>query len=167
MGALYLTPSETVFRSMIASSDVMGMAVTNGERAKARDLDRRVVAEVMVRWPHVSKNGFWTPDCFQTVQQFHASQDTMLERDFLGEFNRAVAFLTLCCGRRKTIRRKASSYSLKHSAEGFMRELNVAQSYISNGALILAAIALGFRVERIKGTPNCFFNLSVVREARR
>ena len=162
----HMTPPELVFRSMTAMSETMGFVVTEGERMKAQLLDRRVVERITVERPNLAPNGFWTPGCFQTLDAFHASQDKMLGARFLGEFRRAMAFLLLACGKRKTINRRVSSYGLKHSAEQLMAEMNVAESYVSNGALIVAAVALGYRVERIEGTPNAFFDLAVVREAR-
>lgn len=50
--------------------------------------------------------------------------------------------------------RSVTSYGYKHTAEG---ELN---TYISNGSFIVAAVALGFKIQRIVGTPNCFINIA-------
>ena len=166
MSASYLTPPDLVFRSMVSMSEVMDFVVTDRERAIAHDLDRRVVERILVERPNLAPNGFWAPGCFQTVEAFHASQDKMLGARFLGEYRRAMAFILLACGRRKAINRRASSYGLKHSAERLMSELNMAESYVTNGALIVAALALGYRIERIEGTPNAFFDLAVVRRAR-
>jgi len=46
------------------------------------------------------------------------------------------------------------SYDLKHQAERW------AHDYVSNGALIAAAIHLGFKVERIPGTPNALISVA-------
>ncbi len=56
---------------------------------------------------------------------------------------------------RKTINKRISSYGLKHLAE---RQVG---SYISNEALIQAMIESGFRAQRIRDTPNYFFNVKL------
>ena len=167
MSLQYMKPAELVTRSMIAMSDVMGFVVTDGERTVAHDLDRRVVGRIRETHPDLSLNGWGGAGWILTREQLEASRNKMTGDYSLGEFRRAMAFLLLCCGRRKSINRKVSSYGLKHSAERVMRDLNVAQYYVSNGAFITAAIALGYKVERIEGTPNCFFDVTVVRESER
>ena len=70
------------------------------------------------------------------------------------EFKNACAFLSGCL-LRKTVNRKAGrSYGLKHKAEEWAGE------YISNGALIAAAIHLGIRYERDKDSPNVVLAVS-------
>ena len=56
---------------------------------------------------------------------------------------------------RKTINKRISSYGLKHLAE------RQAGAYISNEALIQAMLESGFRAERIRDTPNYFFNVKL------
>ena len=56
---------------------------------------------------------------------------------------------------RKTMNKRISSYGLKHLAE------RQAGSYISNEALIQAMIESGFRAERIRDTPNYYFNVKL------
>jgi hypothetical protein len=50
-----------------------------------------------------------------------------------------------------------SSYSLKHIAEDFC------ETYIGNGALIAAALAIGLEVKRFPDSPNCRINVRVKR----
>ena len=57
---------------------------------------------------------------------------------------------------RKTMNKRITSYGLKHLAE------RQAGSYISNEALIQAMIECGFRAERIRNTPNYYFNVKLV-----
>jgi len=54
--------------------------------------------------------------------------------------------------KRKTV--NYGSYGLKHQAERWAR------GYVSNGALIAAAIHLGFKVKRVPGTPNALINVA-------
>ena len=162
-GSSYLTPPELVRRAMIATSDAMAMEVTSADRAAAFDLDRRMVTRILSERPNLSANGFWAEGC-QSREAFAIGRVAMLSMSHLGQFERALAFLLLCCGRRKTLNRKVTSYGLKHAAERAMRGLGVGSPYVSNGAFIVAAIALGFRVEHIQGTPNAWMDLSVARE---
>lgn len=69
-----------------------------------------------------------------------------LERDVAG-FERAISWLWLVPAR-GTVNRDFDSYCLKHEAERF------AGGYVSNGALIAAAIHLGFAIEDIYGSRN-------------
>ena len=64
------------------------------------------------------------------------------------------AYLSRFAKPTKTIRRKRSSYGWKHVVEGW------AGTYISNGAFMVAARILGYRLERIGGGPNAWLNLS-------
>lgn len=59
------------------------------------------------------------------------------------------------------INRNENSYSLKNIVERILaKETNGVISYISNGTFILAMYSCGFRIWRIKGDKNCFFNVS-------
>jgi hypothetical protein len=63
----------------------------------------------------------------------------------------AMAFLNRC---RKTKKPTRGSYGLKHLAERWGRD-NGLEPYITNGALIVAAVALGFKVIRQSSSdPN-------------
>lgn len=159
----YFSPSDLVRRAMIATSGAMSMELTTADRAAAFDLDRRMVTRILSERLSLSANGFWADGC-QSREAFAAARVAMVDLHHLGQFERALVFLMLCCGRRKTLNRKVTSYGLKHAAERAMRGLGVGDPYVSNGAFIAAAIALGFRVEQIQGTPNAFLNLVVVRE---
>lgn len=53
-----------------------------------------------------------------------------------------------------------SSYELKHRVEDTLFKETNHRIYVSNGALILAMYSVGFKIKRIEGTPNCFFNVS-------
>ena len=51
-------------------------------------------------------------------------------------------------------KRGSTGYGIKHTAEKYYG------TYISNGELIAAAIAAGFRFEAFPDSPNVFFNMS-------
>jgi hypothetical protein len=53
----------------------------------------------------------------------------------------------------KTLNQRGTSYRLKHVAEEDI-------GYITNGVLIAAAIAEGFRVERQEESPNALLNIA-------
>ena len=50
--------------------------------------------------------------------------------------------------------RNITSYALKNILEARLGE------EISNGAFIAAMLAAGYKYERVKCTPNCYFNVS-------
>lgn len=50
---------------------------------------------------------------------------------------------------------KVGSYGLKHVIENYF------DTYISNGAAIVAAVLEGFPVQHIPGTPNCKIGISL------
>jgi hypothetical protein len=56
---------------------------------------------------------------------------------------------------------KWGSYGLKHYVE------KCVSSYISNGAVIVAALKLGIPVKPIPGSPNCLIGLSKAKERAR
>jgi hypothetical protein len=61
-------------------------------------------------------------------------------------------------GRRSTVNRRRNSQNWKHEAERAEGE------YVSNETFITAAIALGFRVQWIPGTPNAWVNIAEPRK---
>src|SRR5690606_33807667 len=75
------------------------------------------------------------------------------------EFLRAVEFLQ-AMPRTKKPNRRRSSYTWKDIAARWYSQRHPGDdSYISNGMLIAAALALGFKVERIDGGPNAWLNI--------
>ena len=91
-----------------------------------------VIAAALRRWPHLSANGF-TDDRPRPLRP--------------EEVATAVAFLQQCDPIRTPL---ISSYGLKHSAERWGEALGLS-NYVSNGALIAAAHALGFPMGRPEG----------------
>ncbi len=69
------------------------------------------------------------------------------------EFERAVAWLLLV-PKRQTVNRDFDSYGLKHAAERWAR------AYVGNGALIAAALHLGFIIEPIDGSLNALIGVA-------
>lgn len=77
----------------------------------------------------------------------------------LAQVNLAIRWLDYH-GRRTTINPQYSSYGLKHHAEKTAPALRPgAVPYISNGAFIAAALYLGYKVSRIRNTPNARINI--------
>jgi hypothetical protein len=94
------------------------------------------------------------------------------------EVKMAREFIEQYCVKLKSINLKgaSSSYGWKHLAEGWFREGNEgaaylpegAKAYISNGAFITAAMALGYETKRLSPkSPNVYFNMSLSREAKK
>lgn len=68
------------------------------------------------------------------------------------------AWLKFFCRPRKSINKRANSYSLKHHIEEYYRD----RVYISNGAIIQACLNLGYQFRGIAYSSNCSFNLSML-----
>jgi len=80
--------------------------------------------------------------------------------DAVDECNRACRFMRHM-QKRQTINTASSSYGLKHRAETFGRRMGEANPYVANGALICAALHLGFEFKQgLNGSPNVWFNIS-------
>lgn len=106
-------------------------------------IDQKTLDEVMAKHPALTANGFAEGEPVD-----------------LGQVDLAMRWLEYH-GRRATINPKFSSYGLKHLAEKTTAALRPgAVPYISNGAFIAAAVHLGYRVSRIRNTPNVCLNFS-------
>lgn len=103
----------------------------------ARDALRAILDE----HPDLGRFGFRQRGTNPAVHDAHRKIDD----EFLMEFCFAATWLVR---QRQVKRPQAGSYGLKHFAE---RSLG---SYVSNGALIAAAIHLGFPIERRGSGPN-------------
>ena len=74
------------------------------------------------------------------------------------EFERAVAWLSVIPKRKSPNRDDGHSYGLKHAAEKW------AGAYITNGALIAAAVHLGFPITPCPSAINCWIGVASVRK---
>lgn len=127
------------------------LEISHADRAPPRreartldDADR--LASVLAAHPNLAGFGWRTKLHNEIV--FTQSRGTL--RDAAGEFARALEFF-----RAADHAIPASSYAVKHLAEQWHRERYPKQdSYISNGALIAAALALGLNCKPLAGTPN-------------
>lgn len=90
----------------------------------------------------------YSPDSFQRERQKTAEDDFPLQAWAARHY--------LLCPRVKRPTGRDGSYGMKHAAERHAGE-NGSCQYICNGALIAAALVLGFGVKRIRGTLNCTF----------
>jgi hypothetical protein len=107
--------------------------------------------------PGLTRWGFWS----RSRDGFEAARQEMTCADAIDEFLRAAEFLTEHCQRRKSVARHIS-YGWKHRAEAWHREVKQKweNPYVSNGMFIAAALANGFAIERIAGSPNCRLTIS-------
>jgi hypothetical protein len=86
-----------------------------------------------------------------------------IKEEFEQQVERAIEWLKLC-EQTKHLDRRQTSYGIKHEAERWCREQGHPNGgYISNGALLMAAYTLGFKVQRptnYPDFPNAFLNVS-------
>jgi hypothetical protein len=105
-------------------------------------------------------NGF-TNDAQKRAASWETRAD--LKQHLVQEVEGAIEWLKLC-EQTETVSRRSTSYGLKHEAERWCREQGRPNGgYISNGALLMAAYALGFTVYRPTKRPdfpNAFLNIS-------
>jgi hypothetical protein len=117
--------------------------------------------------PDRKSDGQWET-IFEHHDRFLARRAEILDHRVIEEFLLALAFLAKV-KTTKTVRPDTDSYRLKHIAENY--SCNYAEgeplgpSYVSNGALIAAAIHLGFRYRKYLDDlgydyPNVTFSLS-------
>jgi hypothetical protein len=92
-----------------------------------------------------------------TPEQHEISRSEMTSDHYVQQFEHATKYQARC-KRRKTVWKGGTSYGWKHQAEHYFASGR--HHYISNGMFIAAAIDLGFVVERIYNSPNCFLNIS-------
>jgi hypothetical protein len=115
-----------------------------------KDEATKAIDAVMANWEDLTCWGFSHPKA-----EGFTDARAQLRTEGVSYFIRAAEWL-------KHIPRRSSvnlgSYSLKHQAERW------AGDYVSNGALIAAAVHLGFKVERIAGSPNARINVASHRQ---
>ncbi len=83
--------------------------------------------------------------------------DSLLIAEYRGEYDRALSYLRYLEALPSARLRQATSYGLKHDAERYHRKLapeRAAYMYVSNGALIAAAIDEGLPVYRLPRNPK-------------
>jgi hypothetical protein len=123
--------------------------------------ERAAVQRVMTHEPRLARWGFGMGrDARQTREErqseFEQNRAELYRARGIAEFLRAREYLSYASHRR-TINDRVSSYGLKHAAEHYFRDCGLNDNYVSNGALIAAAIHLGFNY-RADGL-NAYFNM--------
>lgn len=133
------------------------------------------IEKVMQDEPLLSHNGFGFddsyPDYFYKLYAYGKSKAEYLQgfKEDRQKLKQALDECQRCClylqhlKKIKTVRYNLGSYGLKHSAERYHRALKMFdQSYVSNGALICAAIHMGFKVIRQdEDSPNAWICASL------
>jgi len=136
-----------------------------GHQSDLRDRVRAALAEQ----PQLTVFGFRPPngtgsgnvDSIRTPDEFHRERDALLSTNGLEQIRAAIAFLEQLRPARIVVRTSRSSYGLKHSAEAWHRKRGH-ESYIGNGALIVAALIKGFPIKREDvRSPNCLVGADV------
>jgi hypothetical protein len=140
-------------------------------RGLSRALARITVRKVLEAYPDLTQRGFddiWAResegDSFEERKALFAERrKEALSNWAMDEFELAFIYLSKQ-EHRKTLNRDWSTYNLKHNAERLVREDKLFDhlgDYVSNGMLIVAAIASGFEVKQISfRSPNGFLNIS-------
>jgi hypothetical protein len=123
--------------------------------------ERAALQRVMAHEPRLARWGFGVHrDARQTreerLNEFEQNRAELCRAGGIAEFLRAREYLSYASHRR-TVNYRVSSYGLKHGAEHYFRDRGLNNNYVSNGALIAAAIHLGFNY-RADG-PNAYFNM--------
>jgi hypothetical protein len=108
---------------------------------------RAALNAVAKKWSELTYIGLQAP----SDGDFAVNRGRLAECE--AEFRRAYDWLVQVPVR-SSINRSHGSYGLKHAAEAWSGD------YVSNGALIAAALHLGLRMEPIAGTPNAYFNVA-------
>jgi len=120
------------------------------------DQNRDDLRAVLEKHPDLKKNGFVPWFSLSGPPDHHAeivaAQTAFLEGGGVYGFGRARRWLA-GRARRKTVNRNHSSYHWKHVAE------SAEGAYVSNGALIAAALADGFPVGRVSGALNAWIGI--------
>ena len=87
-----------------------------------------------------------------------------LEREKLSDcYDEALAcaeFLLACMRTKEAHTDLGSTYGFKHSVERFVKKRKNQSLYIPEGALIVAAIHLGFQMKPKEGTTSVYLNIS-------
>lgn len=130
------------------------------------------IAQVMQDYPLLEYGGFGHDDCY--YEAFYQRHTRQSKAEYLNRFRigrqrlgQALDECQRCClylehmRKIKARRYNLSSYGLKHSVERYHRALHeagqqsVEHGYVSNGAMICAAIHMGFEVIRYDDhSPN-------------
>lgn len=88
------------------------------------------------------------------AEKYDESRADLLSERGIQEFLRARSYLENF-SIRKTINTSRTSYGLKHGAENYHN-----RNYVSNGALIAAAIDLGFKIKPLdEYSLNCYLSI--------
>ena len=106
--------------------------------------------------PDLTAFGFGAWDERRLTPQERAARIAQGRADLFADpepFTRARSWLAGQRQTKRVNRAAGSSYGLKHTAEPDI-------GYTTNGSFIAAAIAEGFTVQRIPGSPNAWFNIS-------
>jgi hypothetical protein len=135
-----------------------------GEPSPLMDEARAQLRELLAVNPELSWKGWhtvWSKDLgnghYVTAETLAADRAEFLTDGGVRQFIAARAFLNVPNLARKTMNSSRSSYGLKHDVERWTRASDCNQ-YVSNGALIAAALALGLRASRETGSFNSVFN---------
>jgi hypothetical protein len=124
-------------------------------------MTKETLQHILAAHEDLGANGWKFRDIGEDQKESDARHAESRRRAFdedIEQFEHAREFLSRLT-RRKTVWRRATSYGWKHQAEHYFTASGHHQ-YISNGMFIAAAIDLGFVVERIPNSPNCFLNIS-------
>lgn len=119
---------------------------------------KETIEQVMAQEPFLTQSGFfrafdWPRDVRDA--KFRERREAMLSPSSIDQFERSCEWLRRQPRTKNPNRRVGTSYGIKHEAE---KEVG----YMLNGMFIAAAIACGFKVQRMEDNgPNAYLNISV------
>lgn len=132
-------------------ADAMGCVFTD---VSARD----AILAVLAKEPSLIQRGFYVWSRKEVID-LDEEREAMFDASFVDQFKRSCEFLAPAI-RRVKINKSRSSYGYKHDAERMFRDRGLDDAYICKGALIAAAIHLGFRYK--KNLANAHFNIAAM-----
>ena len=119
------------------------------------DHARDILRKTLKRHPQLILAGFVT----KLNARFYAeSRKEILEDINVTAFIKSRTWLAQY-PKQKAFNQIATSYGWKHKAE------RDCESYFPNGVFIAAAIAEGFKLQRVRGTPNALLNIQYGRKS--
>ena len=120
-------------------------------KRKDKNMTPEDFIETILKNPTLTTHGFGVDD---------GSEETFeIERPNLAscyeEANACEEFLMLCKRTKHPNKELGSTYHFKHAVERFNPPM-----YVREGALILAALHLGFEIQQIPGRTSAYLNIS-------
>lgn len=119
-----------------------------------------ILIKALKQFPNLSEFGFHGIEPpvnvgFKKLSEYHRSKAALFSEDFAEQVDYSKKYFEAHPYEIKT--KKISSYGLKHDVERWA-DIEGQRQHITNGALIIAAIAKGYKVVQNGSSPNASIN---------